>query len=238
MVTGVLLALMEALNVHKRLRTISFLRSMVEKPSDVLIYRNMKWSKSSSSELLPGDIFELTGNSLIPCDAILLSGGCVVNESSLTGENVALLKDNISGKEGEEVFSISKHKTHLLFGGTKCIQVSTGTTQTPHKGVTAIAVRTGFSSSQGKVLRTIAFASENVSVNSKEALYFILFLLCFAIVAAGYVLMEGLKDAEKSRYKLLLECVLILTSVIPPELPLELALAVTASLMALKTLGM
>lgn len=40
-----------------------------------------------SRELVPGDVFEFSDPSLnqVPCDCILLSGDCIVNESMLTG---------------------------------------------------------------------------------------------------------------------------------------------------------
>lgn len=41
-----------------------------------------------SSELVPGDIYEVTDPALgqFPCDSLLLAGDCIVNESMLTGK--------------------------------------------------------------------------------------------------------------------------------------------------------
>jgi P-type E1-E2 ATPase len=41
-----------------------------------------------SSELVPGDVYEVTDPALtqFPCDSLLLAGDCIVNESMLTGK--------------------------------------------------------------------------------------------------------------------------------------------------------
>lgn len=82
-------------------------------------------------------------------------------------------------------------------------------------------------------MRTILFSTERVSVESKETYFYLLILLCFALTASYYVLTEGLKDPDRSRQKLLLRCVLIITNVVPPELPMELSMAVNYSIIQL-----
>jgi cation-transporting ATPase 13A1 len=79
-------------------------------------------------------------------------------------------------------------------------------------------------------MRTILFSTDRVTVESTETYLYLLILLCFALAASYYVLTEGLKDPDRSRYKLMLRCILIITNVVPPELPMELSMAVNYSI--------
>lgn len=82
-------------------------------------------------------------------------------------------------------------------------------------------------------MRKILYASERVTQNSTETFYFILILLVFALLASSFVLYRGFQDDTRNKYKLILHCIMIITSVVPPELPMELSVAVTNSLQAL-----
>ena len=217
-------------------------------PYSIQCYRDNKWTAIQSDELLPGDIVSLARQqnhkegTTVPADLLLLRGTCIVNEAMLSGESTPLLKESIELFEGSERLDIDgTHKNSTLFGGTKVLQSSNGSASnvgpaTPDGGCLAIVLRTGFGTAQGSLVRTMLFSSERVSANNLESFLFIAFLLVFALAASYYVWTKGLeRDLKKS--KLLLDCVMIVTSVVPPELPMELSLAVNASLVALQKLA-
>lgn len=208
---------------------------------------------------------------VVPADILLLHGSTVVNEASLTGESVPQMKEGFSELvEGEMLDMKTRHKTHVLYAGTKMLQCkgvevtdeeeassdedekvegekneATATSHShgygdiptpPDGGCIAFVLRTGFSSAQGKLVRMIEGSQEKVKGHEKETGLLLLLLFVFAVASSSYVLYHGLRDENRSQYELLLHCILIVTSVIPPELPMQMALAVNNSLMTLMKL--
>jgi manganese-transporting P-type ATPase len=117
---------------------------------------------------------------------------------------------------------------HVLNGGTEILQFIpseetnelTHISKAPAQGIVCYVLKNGFETKQGKLMRTILFSTERVTVESKETYLYLLILLCFALFASYHVLVEGLKDPDRSRQKLLLRCILIITNVVPPDLPM------------------
>jgi cation-transporting ATPase 13A3/4/5 len=70
-----------------------------------------------SSELVPGDVIIVPDHTRLPCDAVLMSGKVVMNESNLTGESNPVLKDAVHLSTTAS-YSIDDDRTHSLFEGT------------------------------------------------------------------------------------------------------------------------
>jgi cation-transporting ATPase 13A1 len=169
------------------------------KPYPVYTYRCNEWKEIPSDELFPGDLISVVRtkeDSGLPCDAVLISGGCIVNEAMLSGESTPLLKESIALRPEDDILDPSGYdKNSLLYGGTKVLQTTPPSElhplHAPDDGVLAIVSRTGFETSQGSLVRTMIYSTERVSANNLESLLFLLFLLVFAIVASWYVWVEG-----------------------------------------------
>merc|ERR1719334_2011904 len=108
-----------------------------------------------SSELVPGDIIVVPDHGCqLLCDAVLLHGSVIMNESMLTGESVPVTKTPIVRGPGAEVEYCGKlHEKNTLKCGTLVIQ----TRKAGDQVVTAVVIRTGYSTSKGDLVRSILY---------------------------------------------------------------------------------
>ena len=159
------------------------------------------------------------------------------------------MKEGLTELEPGDALSIKgKHKMNVVYAGTKMLQcLGDNGSQAGHPKVSPVSpppdggcvcfvLRTGFSSAQGKLVRMIEGSQEKVKGHERETGLLLLLLCVFAVISSSYVLYHGAQDEKRSKYELLLHCILIVTSVIRPELPMQMALAVNNSLMTLMKL--
>eukprot|EP00039_Didymoeca_costata_P012204 m.175013 g.175013 ORF g.175013 m.175013 type:complete len:1509 (+) comp15415_c0_seq4:169-4695(+) len=183
---------------------------------------------------------------VVPCDCVLLRGSAVVNEATLTGESVPQMKDAIPSisSDNRNLDMNGRDRVHTLFSGTSLVSsiapssnASGSIPAPPDNGCVCFVLRTGFSSSQGELIQMIEFSTQQVSADAKETLMALGILLIFALISAGYVFHKGMLKGDRTTHELILKCVIIITSVVPQQLPMQMALAVNTALMALMKKG-
>uniref|UniRef100_A0A665UU14 Polyamine-transporting ATPase 13A3 n=1 Tax=Echeneis naucrates TaxID=173247 RepID=A0A665UU14_ECHNA len=193
-----------------------------------------------STDLVPGDVMVIPSNgTIMPCDAVLVSGTCIVNESMLTGESVPVTKTNLpnplpgeSGDEADNPYSTEDHKRHTLFCGTNVIQTRFYTGEL----VKAVVVRTGFSTAKGQLVRSILYPKPTDFKLYRDAY---LFLLCLVAVAGiGFVYSIVLSVLNKVPAKtIIIESFDIITITVPPALPAAMTAGIVYAQRRLKRIG-
>ncbi|XP_014244199.1 probable cation-transporting ATPase 13A3 isoform X1 [Cimex lectularius] len=198
-------------------RQNNMLKKMVAPPrDDYVIVLDDKGTLQliSSSELVPGDIISIPKQGcLMTCDAMLVTGSCIVNESVLTGESVPVTK--IPPPHTDEDYDPGiLHAKHTLYCGTQIIQ----TRYYNHDKVLALVVRTGSMTAKGQLVRSIIFPKGFGFDFYRDAIKYIIvmfFISLVGVICSMYLFINHGSDWET----VLLRSLDIVTIVVPPALP-------------------
>ena len=121
---------------------------------------------------------------------VLVTGEVTVDESSLTGETIPIVKSPLPYTHVHaETYHSEKHRAHTLYGGSSIMQVKASG---DHDSVCiAIVVATGFSSTRGELFRSILFPKPVDFKFFKDSYQFMLILGIVALVAFLNRLIDG-----------------------------------------------
>uniref|UniRef100_A0A7N6B905 Cation-transporting P-type ATPase N-terminal domain-containing protein n=1 Tax=Anabas testudineus TaxID=64144 RepID=A0A7N6B905_ANATE len=236
------IVLMSVISIATSLYTIKkqyvMLHDMVAAHSVVRVSMcrgNKETEEAMSTELVPGDVISIPANGMImPCDAVLIHGNCIVNESMLTGESVPVTKTGLpsSGDEATSSYSIEEHKRHTLFCGTHVIQTRFYTGEL----VKAVVVRTGFSTEKGQLVRSILYPKPTDFKLYRDAYLFLLCLVGLAGIGFIYTIVLSIMNKVPAK-TIIVESLDIITITVPPALPAAMTAGIVYAQRRLKRAG-
>ncbi|KAJ2992757.1 hypothetical protein HDV02_002869 [Globomyces sp. JEL0801] len=228
------------------------MRSLSRFVCQVRLFRDGYWTNHSSDDLIPGDIFEIEPGSLniFPCDAVLLTGDCIVNESMLTGESLPVSKVPIPDSElssldfdAEEPASSAHMSRYFLFSGTKIIRIRPGPpTEVEHhvrnsmngrRGALALVVRTGFNTTKGSLVRSMLFPRPNTFKFYRDSFRFIGVLAMISFIGFLASLYNFIK-LEIEWQVIIIRALDLITIAVPPALPATMAIGTSFAISRLR----
>ena len=187
--------------------------------------------ETPSRNLVPGDVVEIPREgTLMTCDALLVEGTCVVNESMLTGESLPLSKTVVDRHElGDVSAEEGPRRVETLFAGTRVLQSGRG-------GARAVVLNTGFATAKGRLIRSILYPKAIGLKFYGDTIKFFCFMSVVALVGMAYAVrvyvLRGVHLGLVLRRTLDL-----ITIVIPPALPAAMTVGTFYAQSRLKSAG-
>lgn len=228
---SVITTLIETKSTMRRLREVSRFEC------DIRVLRNGFWRTVESTELVPGDVYEVTDPNLtqFPCDSLLLSGDCIVNESMLTGESVPVSKTPTTD-ESLEMLDLSASAIqpevakHMLFSGTKIIRARRPQDDKDDEAAAlALVVRTGFNTTKGALVRSMLFPKPSGFKFYRDSFRYISVMACIA--GLGFIAsFINFVRLGIQWHLIVVRALDLITIVVPPALPATLTIGTNFAL--------
>lgn len=234
----------EGIESHRELQETASYRC------SVVVIRENKEFLISSDKLVPGDLVIIPQKQVLPCDMVLMSGQCVVNESMLTGESYPVIKTPLQ-KGMTSQYNPIKHKTCTLYGGTEILQtiknrndafndtqflnnMSLSIDDRIKTKTTGLVVRVGFQTLKGGLIKDILFNDKYMLEFIQECQYFVFFMIILALIGFCVTIPSFIKHHFTTEATILRFLDLVTTAV-PPALPAVLTSGIVYSIARLRS---
>ncbi len=188
---------------------------------DAVVVRGGGRRTVPASDIVPGDLLVLQEGQAVPADArVLESAGLLVDEASLTGESVPVVK---RPEELDDAETPLADRVNMVYKGTS---VSSGNGR-------ALVVATGMETELGRVSELVSGVEDEETPLERRLANMAGWLILFCLAAATVVLVSGL--IQGIEFSLMLEAAIALAvAAVPEGLPAvaTIALAVGMQRMA------
>ena len=207
---------------------IYYVNKLVSYSCEVSVRRKMNKINMNSDDLVPGDILIIPENDFIlPCDVLLMTGTCIVNESFLSGESNPVFKSHIP-KNGDKFNR--KDQKYILYSGTRLLQSK--------NEAVGLVIGVGFDTEKGKLIRSILFREDKreLARKNKERMKLIVYLLIISLIGILFPIRTIIK-LKMPFLKLIMILLELMTTILPPAITISIAIGIYISFIRLKNQG-
>ena len=198
------------------------LEELIPPHGDVVVLRDSQSQKIHASHLVVGDIIVLDEMKNVPGDIVIIKGQAVVDEASLTGESLPVVKNPIL--KISDTFKIESFKNNVIFAGSDILLVKNDKSGKALGRVYA----TGFSTTKGDLFKTLLFPKPLEFKFNHDSWKFLGILAVVGLLAFVNRVIQQLGNGI-SFWNTLLTSADLITIAVPPALPLVLTVGIVLS---------
>ncbi|GMF19355.1 unnamed protein product [Phytophthora fragariaefolia] len=207
------------------------LRRLVKSDHIISVVRGGTVVNVHESELVPGDIVEVNEGTVC-ADILLLSGLCVADEASLTGEALPVNKEPATGSGHiTEVLARAQFKASCLHAGSTITRVREGGGE-----CWGVVLSTGFSTGRGELFRSILFPKPISFEFERDSYRYLIVLWSIALAAFIKRVIDG-AGTNTPFFDTILHSLDLITIAVPPALPLVLSSGIGFAMQRLQKRG-
>ncbi|KAG1698370.1 hypothetical protein DVH05_014873 [Phytophthora capsici] len=210
----------------------------------IKVIRDAREKRVSPADLVVGDVVVIE-QGVMPADIALLSGHCMADEATLTGEAIPVTKQALAAADASFAVNAklkSTHRENVLFAGSTVLELAhssstQGSRDEKKTSTRGVVLSAGFSTSKGELFRSILFPTplQLTKRLESDSYRFMGALSVLAFILFVDRMHEAAQDTSVTFGEALLSGFDLITIAVPPALPVVLTAGVGFALSRLES---